>query len=143
MFLLDTNVISEFRKINLGQADPNVERWTRDISPELLYLSAVNIFELDFGIIKRGRRDTAGAAKLQDWLDNVVIAKYRDRILPFGLDEARICASLWSDRTRPYRDAMIAATAIRAGLTLVTRNTADFRDMNVPLINPWEGQGTK
>ncbi|MGV8938016.1 MAG: type II toxin-antitoxin system VapC family toxin [Allorhizobium sp.] len=138
MYLLDTNVISEFRKINLGQADPKVERWTKDISPEIMYLSAVNIFELDFGIIKRGRRDAEGARELQAWLDDVVIAKFRNRILAFGLDEARICASLWVDRTRPYRDAMIAATAIKAGLTLVTRNTVDFKDMNVPLINPWD-----
>ena len=95
MYLLDTDVLSELKKLPSGRANAAVSNWA---------------FRTQF----------AG------------------RILVFGLKEAQVCAELHVPDPGPYRDSMIAATALVHGLTVVTRNVKDFTPLKVPIINPWD-----
>jgi toxin FitB len=138
MYLLDTNVVSEFRKITMGRGNLEVARWAATVRSETLYLSSVTILEIDTGILLLERRDAAAADNIRRWLIDYVLPEFAGRIMPFDVEEARQCAILMARQTRPYRDALIGATAIAAGFTLVTRNVRDFEGMPVNLINPWE-----
>ena len=118
MYLLDTNVLSEIRKISQGKAHPAVAAWAERVDFDRCYLSVITLLEIEQGILRvRHRSDT--------------------RILPVDRHTARVCARLHIPDRRPYNDALIAASAIRHGLTLVTRNTRDFADLQVPLFNPF------
>jgi predicted nucleic acid-binding protein len=77
------------------------------------------------------------AARLTQWYEGQVKPTFQDRIFCVDLQIAETCARLHAVRTRPYRDSLLAATALVHGLTLVTRNTADFAGMGLTLINPW------
>lgn len=138
MYLLDTNVVSEFRKITIGRGNHDVARWAANLRSETLYLSSVTILEIDTGILLLERRDVAAADNIRRWLIDYVLPEFAGRIMPFDVEEARQCAILMARQTRPYRDALIGATAIAAGFTLVTRNVRDFAGMPVKLFNPWE-----
>ena len=138
MYLLDTNVISEIRKISRGQANIGVEQWTRSVSFDDCYLSVITLLEIEQGILRvKHRGDEAQFMRLQQWLNDTVIPTFDQRILPIDRHAARICARLHIPDQHPYNDALIAATAIRHDLTLVTRNLRDFADLNVPLLNPF------
>jgi toxin FitB len=138
MYLLDTNVVSEFRKITMRRGNQNVVRWAESVRSETLYLSSVTILEIDTGILLLERRDEEAAGNIRRWLVDYVLPEFSDRIMPFDVEEARQCAILMARQTRPYRDALIGATAIASGFTLVTRNVRDFEGMPVKLFNPWE-----
>ncbi len=101
------------------------------------YLSVVSAFELERGILSIGRRDAAKSAVLREWLEDILIG-FAGRILPVDLDIATRCAALHVPVTPPERDAWIAATALVHGMTVVTRNVADFEPMGVAVLNPWE-----
>ena len=88
----------------------------------------------------RHRGDEAQFMRLQQWLNDTVIPTFDQRILPIDRHTARICARLHVPDQRPYNDALIAATAIRHDLTLVTRNVRDFAELNVPLLNLFAGK---
>ncbi len=83
------------------------------------------------------RRDVIQGAILRRWFEQEVLARLAPRILPVDITIARRCAALHVPDPRPERDALIAATALVHGLTVVTRNTADFEPMGVKLFNPW------
>jgi toxin FitB len=136
MFLLDTNVVSETRKVSLG--DRRVLDWAAGQARETLHLSVVSIQELEYGALLLRRKDDAGGKKLIDWIGRQVIPAFGGRILPIDVEIARACAALHVPTTRPHRDAMIAATALVHGLTVVTRDMKDFAPMDVPVLNPWE-----
>ena len=138
MFLLDTNVVSELRKIRRGRADVRVAAWQRDVALSECFISAITVMELEIGVLRLMRRDGAQAVILRDWLDTVVYRQFADRNLPVDLDVARRCAALQEARTLPERDAFIAATALVHGLTVVSRNFADFAGTGVALLNPWD-----
>jgi predicted nucleic acid-binding protein len=140
MYLLDTNVISELCKAGNGKADPNVIKWLSDLDATRFYISAVTVMELELGILRMGRRDAAQGALLRTWMDNLVLPEFTDRTLP--IDEVVVLRSvqLHVPNPRPERDAYIAATALVHGLTIVTRNVADFKSTGVTIINPWEAQ---
>ena len=141
MYLLDTNVISEIRKISRGQANIGVEQWTRSVTFDDCYLSVITLLEIEQGILRvKHRGDKAQFMCLQQWLNDTVIPTFDQRILPIDRHAARICARLHIPDQRPYNDALIAATAIRHDLTLVTRNLRDFADLNVPLLNPFSDE---
>ena len=136
MYLLDTNVLSEIRKISRGQADAALAQWTHSVGFDDCYLSVITLLEIEQGILRvRHRGDEAQFARLQRWLNDTVIPTFDARILPVDRHATRICARLHVPDQRPYNDALIAATAIRNDLTLVTRNTCDFAELNVPLLN--------
>lgn len=132
--LLDTNVVSELRK---PAADERVVRWAADLSKREAFLSVITIREIEAGVLLVERRDQRQGALLRGWLEENVLRGYADRILPVDLAVARRAAGLHVPDPRPERDALIAATALERGLTVATRNVADFAPMGVVLVNPW------
>jgi toxin FitB len=138
MFVLDTNVVSELRKVRAGKADPQVARWADGVEAETLYVSAITILELELGILQIGRKDAAQGALLRAWFDTLVLPAFDGRILPVDVAVAQRCAALHVPDPRAERDALIAATALVHGMTVVTRNISDFTATGVPLLNPWE-----
>ncbi|WP_342108543.1 type II toxin-antitoxin system VapC family toxin [Methylobacterium sp. SI9] len=138
MFLLDTNVVSELRKARTGRADPRVTAWASAIPASDLFLSVIVVQELEIGILQVERRDPAQGALLRAWLEDHVLPTFSDRLLPVDAAVARRSARLHVPDPRPYRDGLMAATALVRGMTVVTRNVADFATTGVPLLNPWD-----
>lgn len=137
MFILDTNVVSELRKVRSGRADPHVIAWARRVPAGSLFLSVIVVQELEIGVMLVERRDRRQGALLRAWLDEQVLPSFHGRILPVDTAVARRSAGLSVPDPRPFRDVLIAATALVHGMTVVTRNTADFTPTRVPLVNPW------
>ena len=137
MYVLDTNVVSELRKIRLGRADVNVGQWADSVDAVDLYLSAITLQELEIGILLAERRDPAQGAMFRTWFDSHVLPAFAGRILPVDTAVAMRSARLHVPDPRPVRDCLIAATALVHGMTVVTRNTADFEVSGVRLLNPW------
>ena len=138
MFLLDTNVVSELRKVRAGRADHNVQRWATGAAASSLFLSVIVVRELEIGTLLAERRDPASGAILRIWLKSHVLPTFAERILPVDLAVALRSAALHVPDPRPARDGLIAATALVHGFTVVTRNTNDFASTGVRLINPWQ-----
>jgi predicted nucleic acid-binding protein len=138
MFLLDTNVISELRKVPSGRADLQVVAWTQKTSPSDQFISTITAMELEIGVRRIERRDVSQGVLLRRWFEEKVLPQFSGRLLPVDLQVAVRCAALHVPDRREEGDAMIAATALVHGLTVVTRNTRDFAPMGVPLLNPWE-----
>jgi len=137
-YLLDTNVISELRKIGDGKADINVVTWVGAEDTANFFISAITILELERGVLSVQRRDAAQAARLRTWLDNHIRPEFAGRILPVDDEIATRCAHLHIPNRRNEADALIAATALVHGLTMVTRNVRDFQDTGVVVIDPWQ-----
>jgi len=135
MFVLDTNVVSELRKIPAGRADSGVVDFATRFDPSLFYLSVVTITELEVGVRRLMRRDKRQAEQLRLWLDTKVMINFAGRILPVDEAIAVECAKLHVPDPRPDGDAYIEATALVHKMQLVTRNVADFRCAMV--INPF------
>ena len=138
MYLFDTNILSEIRKINDPKTPPQFTAWFDSIDLERCHLCVITLLEIEQGILRvRHRSDEAQFARLENWLEGTVLPTFDTRILPVDRHTARVCARLHIPDRRPYNDALIAASTIRHGLTLVTRNTRDFADLQVPLFNPF------
>jgi toxin FitB len=140
MFLLDTNVVSELRKVRVGKADAQVASWADSMDAADLYLSVMTLQELEIGVLLVERRDPAQGKLLRVWFDSHVLPAFAGRILPVSEAVARRSAQLHVPDPRPLRDALIAATALVHRMTVVTRNVADFAAAGVSVINPWAGQ---
>ncbi|MDH5821709.1 type II toxin-antitoxin system VapC family toxin [Luteimonas sp. RD2P54] len=140
MYLLDTNVVSELRKVAEGRAAARVAAWQADLDELACFLSVITLQELQVGVLRVERRDAARGALLRAWLEQRVIPEFAGRILPVDQPVALRCAQLHVPDPRPAHDALIAATALVHGLTVVTRNTADFAPMDVALLDPWQEQ---
>ena len=137
MYILDTNVISEFRKARIGKADRQVAFWASSVSMESMFLSSVCILEMELGTLLMERRDAVQGAILRAWLEDFVLPTFAERILAVDTPVALKGAALQVPNPRSYRDALIAATALVHGMTVVTRNVKDFKDTGVALLNPW------
>jgi len=138
MYLLDTNVVSELRKAKAGKADKNVIAWATNVSADSLFLSVITILELEIGIQLVERRDPTQGTLLRAWLEGQVLLAFSGRILPVDVPVAQRCAKLHVPDPRSDRDALIAATALVHGMTVITRNIADFQATGVELLNPWD-----
>jgi predicted nucleic acid-binding protein len=138
MFLLDTDVVSELRKARAGKADRNVVEWADSVSATSLYLSAISILELEIGVMLVERRDAVQGAILRAWLDNHVLPAFAGRIIAVDTAVARCCARLHVPDRRSDHDAFIAAAALLHGMTVVTRNIADFAPTGVETLDPWQ-----
>ena len=137
MFLVDTNVVSELRKIRHGKSDRRVAAWADSVDAVDLYLSVVTIQELEIGILLIERRDPSQGAMFRSWLNGHVLPAFSGRILDVDTAVALRSARLHVPDPCPVRDGLIAATALVHGMTVVTRNTADFAPSGVTTLNPW------
>jgi predicted nucleic acid-binding protein len=137
MFILDTNVVAELRKAKTGKADPNVLAWASSVSAGSLFLSAITVLELETGVLQKERSDLVQGGLLRAWLDGHVLPAFQGRVLPVDSAVALRCAKLHISDPRAERDALIAATALVHGMTVVTRNMSDFVATGVALLNPW------
>jgi toxin FitB len=136
MYILDTNVVSELRKAK--KVNENVAKWAQPLPSAMLYISVISILELEIGILLIERRDKEQGAILRTWMSRHVLPTFSGRILAIDTAVAQRCATLHVPKPRSDRDALIAATALVHGLTVATRNVADFDGMGVGVLNPWE-----
>lgn len=134
VYLLDTNVVSELRKLRPHAA---VREWLQAADERTLFLSAVTLGEIQAGIEITREQDAAKAGALEAWVEQLAGAY---NILPMDAATFREWARLMHRQSDTvYEDAMIAATARRHHLTVVTRNTRDFVRFEVELLNPFKG----
>jgi len=138
MYVLDTNVVSELRKVRIGKADPNFASWAKSVDAANLFVSAITIMELELGVLSIERKDATQGAMLRAWLDQHVLPEFSGRTLPIDTIVAQRCARLHLPDKYGERDALIAATALVHGMTVVTRNVADFQSTGVTILNPWD-----
>lgn len=132
MYLLDTNIVSELRKIRPHRG---VVSWLESTAEAQLYLSAVTLGEIQAGIEITRDQDIVKAAMIETWADKVAGAY---NILPLDAKTFRLWAKLMHKQSNTvYEDAMIAATALINKLTVVTRNIREFERFNVPILNPF------
>jgi predicted nucleic acid-binding protein len=136
MFVLDTNVVSELRR--LERADPKVAVWALSMPVTSFFLSVITVLELELGVLLMERKDKAQGLVLRSWIDDQVMPRFDGRILPIDTAVAQRCARLHAPNRRAERDALIAATALVHGMTVVTRNSADFESTGARILNPWE-----
>ena len=136
MFVLDTDVVSHLRKGK--KADRRVRAWAASTPAIFHFISSITLYELELGVLLMERKDAKQGAALRAWLENQVLARFAGRILAVDDDVARRTAVLHVPDKRPERDALIAATALVHGMTVVTRNVADFEPTGVELLNPWK-----
>jgi predicted nucleic acid-binding protein len=140
MLLLDTNVVLELRKVRFGKANERVAQWADSVDAVSLFLSAITIQELEIGILLAERRDPAQGAVFRVWLNNHVLPAFFGRVLSVDTEVAQRSAKLPMPDLRPVRNGLIAGTALVHGMTVVTRNVADFEGTGVLIFNPWEGK---
>jgi len=140
MFVLDTNVVSELRKVRAGKGDDKVGKWSDSVDPAALYISAITILELEVGILRLERNDRPRAQTLRTWLTNYVLVAFDRRILPVDTEVGLQAAKLQVPNSRPVYDGVIAATALVHGMTMVTRKVADFASSGLAFLNPWNQQ---
>ncbi len=138
MYLLDTNVVSEVRKITTGKANPHFVQWFASISERDIFINATILMEIERGILAKERKDIRQGAILRTWFDNIVLPTFHGKILKIDEQTAQICAKLHIPGHATENDAWIASSAIQHRLTLVTHNTADFARLGVKLLNPFE-----
>lgn len=137
MFLLDTNVVSELRKAGDGRADANVVAWASSVENALMHISAITVMEIEIGIQRIERRDVAQGTLLRTWLENHVLPFFEGRVVPIDAAVALHCAKLHVPDKKSERDALIAASALVHGMTVVTRNVGDFDGTGAKLLDPW------
>ena len=133
-YLLDTNVISEIRKG--PKCDRHVQKWLGSIDHHATYLSVLVLGELRRGVELLRAKDRAAGRALEAWLLEVE-TNYEDRVFPIDEPIAQEWGRLTSKRPLPTVDALLAATAIVHGLTLVTRDDRDVRGLGVTVVNPF------
>jgi len=133
MYLLDTNVISELRR---SKPHGGVVAWLETVEDHEIFLSAVTLGELQAGIERTRRNNSKKAEEIEAWVDQIAETY---QVLPMDGRTFREWARLMEGRpTQLLEDGMIAATARVHRLTVVTRNTEDFRPFDVPLLNPFQ-----
>ncbi len=139
MFVLDTNVVSELMR---PAPDPVIASWVAAHATSSLFLTAVTEAELRFGlaVMPTGkRRDGLEAA-----LERVLETGFANRVLPFDSAAARAFARIAAARRQQGRptaeaDCQIAAIARARGMAVVTRNTRDFENTGIDILDPWKG----
>ena len=134
-YLLDTNIISEIRKG--PRCHPNVAAWYSNLEEESLYLSVLVLGEIRKGIEGLRGRDAGKANELDLWLEQLQTS-FQSQILPVDIAISQEWGRFSSLHTVPVVDGLLAATATAHRLVLVTRNTRDFADLGIQLLNPFE-----
>jgi hypothetical protein len=135
-FLLDTVTVSEFRQGKGGA--PAVLRWQASLTDGMFGLSIVSLAEIRYGIRRVEAKDPPFANRLQAWYDLILVQREMFHVFSVDRAIAEQAADIRAAAECPYQDAYIAATAKVHGLTLATRNTADFKATGISLVNPWD-----
>lgn len=131
-YLLDTNVVSELRKL---RPHGGAVAWLESLDDAQLYMSAATLGEIQAGIELTREQDAQKALEIEAWLD-LLAGSYN--ILPMDAATFRAWARLMHRKSDTlYEDAMIAATAVVHGLTVATRNVADFNALGLEVFNPF------
>ena len=138
-YLLDTNVVSALRV--RGRNRP-VEAWATSIPVGDQFVTATTVAEIERGVIAKERSDARQGTILRHWFDEHVLPTFADRVLPFDLSAARVLAAYRVPGHAPFDDALIAAVAQSAEMTVATRNTKHFGPLGVPCLNPWDANPT-
>jgi len=139
MLLLDTNIFGEIRKVarNHPKANPGVAAWYRTLDLDTVHTSVVVIGEMHNGVELTSRRgDPRAAEALRQWVHRLEVT-LGPRILPIDVDVARQWGRLGVPNPVATADGLIAATALVHGMTVVTRNIADFSGTSVAILNPF------
>jgi predicted nucleic acid-binding protein len=133
-YVLDTNVVSALR---VRGRNPAVESWAARMSIGDLFVTATSIAEIERGVVAKERSDAQQGSVLRRWFDRNVLPSFEGRVLPFDLAAARIVATYRVPEHAPFDDALIAAVAQAAGMTVATRNTQHFEPLGVACFDPW------
>jgi len=139
-YLLDTNVVSALRV--RGRNRP-VEAWGASIPVGDQFVSAFTIAEIERGVIAKERSDPQQGTVLRRWLEENVLPTFADRVLPFDLSAARILLAYRVPEHAPFDDALIAAVAQSAQMTVATRNMKHFEPLGVSCLDPWDYSGAE
>lgn len=137
MYLLDTNLVSELRKMKAGRADPGVSAWVRATDPDTTFVSTITLLELEAGVVAAEQRDPAKGGMLRHWFESAVLPVFERHTLVVDAAVARQCAAYRGRHQGDLADALIAATAYVHRLAVVTRNVRDFEAFGVRVLNPW------
>jgi len=133
-FLIDTNIISDSRRILLSPA----RTWLSAQRESDIQISVITLLELEVGVQRAERKDPLQGNRLRIWLDNNVKRNFKGAFIPVDDRIAQVAANLQIPDPLPHMDGLIAATALVHDLVLVTRNAKDFDQTGVSLFNPWE-----
>lgn len=134
-YLLDTNVVSALRVRGRNLA---VEAWATSVPLGDQFISAFTVAEIERGVVAKERTDASQGAVLRRWFEDNVLPAFADRVLAFDLTSARILAGYRVPEHAPFDDALIAAVAESARMTVVTRNVRHFEPLGVPVLDPWD-----
>lgn len=140
MYLLDSNIVSELRKVPAGRANAGVVAWAQAVAPELLFISVITLLELEKGVQLKARQDPDAGRILRRWMTEKVLPAFQGRVLAVDAAVALESAGYHVPNPRPLADSLIAATAKVHGLCVVTRNVQDFAPFEVHgvrRLNPW------
>ncbi len=136
MYLVDTSVITELRR-GTDRSNGGVWAWADAEPPELMYTSAMCLFELEVAVGRNERSNPEHGARLRAWLDDQVRPQFRGRILPVTDEIVARAAALQIPYAWPTIECLIAATAAAHGFAVVTRHAADFRRVGAEVVDPW------
>ncbi|MCY6412791.1 type II toxin-antitoxin system VapC family toxin [Acinetobacter sp. VNH17] len=138
MYLLDTNILSQIRKIHHPHCPNAFKHWFETTDLSLCYLSVITIFEIEQGILRKEHIDPIQGHLLRTWFEQKIQSEFKDRVLELNMTIALKTAQLHVPNPASLTDSMIGATALQHNLTLITRNTKDFQSFGVKLFNPFE-----
>lgn len=136
MMLLDTNVISELGKAP-ARRNPTVVAWMEAQDPAFVWTSVVCLEEIERGVLSKERKDPVAGKALRTWFENQVLGALGARALVVDAEIASAAAAMGVPNPMPLADRLIAATAAVHGLSVATRNVADFEPLGVRVVNPW------
>lgn len=131
---MDTNVVSALR---VRGRNPAVEEWANLVPIGDQFISAFTVAEIERGVVAKERTDASQGAVLRRWFEDNVLPAFADRVLPFDLPAARVLAGYRVPEHAPFDDALIAAVAESAAMTVVTRNVRHFEPLGVTVLDPW------
>ncbi len=133
-YVLDTNVVSALR---VRGRNPMVETWAAAVPVADQFVTAMTVAEIERGVVARERSDPAQGEVLRRWFTERVLPAFADRVLPFDMPAARILATYRVPEHAPLDDALIAAIAQAADMTIATRDTRHFEPLGVRCVDPW------
>ena len=133
-YVLDSNVVFALR---VRGRNPQVEAWAASVPVTDQFVTAPTMAEIERGVVAKERCDPPQGEVLRRWLEDRVLPAFDGRVLPFDLPAARILATYRVPEHAPLDDALIAAIAQAAQMTVATRNTRHFEPLGVACFSPW------